>query len=84
MWPISLRPSCPLLHRMEHGSLSEPPKATTLPNLAKCKSRQMALTSQKALICGNLAAKTWNFAPGTGKVAISDLQTVAEVLPGHW
>jgi len=68
---------------MELGSLSEPPKATTLPNVAKYKPRQMALTSQKALICGNLAAKTWNFAPATRNVAISELQRVAEVLPGH-
>jgi hypothetical protein len=45
--------------------------------------RQMALTSQKALICRNVTARTWNFALGTGNDAISDLQTVAEVLPGH-
>jgi hypothetical protein len=66
--------------------LGEPPNATTVPNAGKyeSKARQLALTSQKALIFGNVAARTWNFALGTRNVAISDFKRVAEVLPGHW
>jgi Flp pilus assembly protein TadD len=43
-----------------------------------------ASTSQKALIYGKVAARTSNFATGIRNVAISDLQRVAEVSPGHW
>jgi hypothetical protein len=68
MWPISLRPSCHLPHRIELGS----------------KVRQLALTSQKTLIFGNFAAKTWNFALGAINVAISDIKRVADVYPSHW
>jgi len=46
--------------------------------------RQMSSISRKALIYGTVVARTWNFAPATRNVVISDLQRFAEVLPGHW